>query len=79
MDLSRKLRWRSVFSRGMDILIGLVTLTALIPLVSVLYMVVSRGAGNFRWSMLWELPPAAGGSCQSMDQRKLPPPRATTI
>ena len=60
MDLSRKLRWRLIFSRAMDILVGLVTLAALIPLVSVLYMVVKRGAGNFRWSMLWELPPAAG-------------------
>jgi phosphate transport system permease protein len=60
MDLSRKPRWRSVFSRGMDVLVGLVTLAALVPLISVLYMVISRGAGNFRWSMLWELPPAAG-------------------
>jgi len=60
MDLRRKPRWRSVFSRAMDILVGLITLAALIPLVSVLYMVVKRGAGNFRWSMLWELPPAAG-------------------
>jgi len=60
MDLSRKLRWRSVFSRGMDIVVGLVTLAALVPLISVLYMVISRGAGNFRWSMLWQLPPAAG-------------------
>src|SRR5271168_2355512 len=60
MDLSRKPRWRSAFSRAMDILVGLVTLAALIPLASVLYMVVKKGAGNFRWSMLWELPPAAG-------------------
>jgi len=60
MDLTRKRRWRSVFSRGMDVVVGLVTLAALVPLVSVLYMVVSRGAGNFRWSMLWQLPPAAG-------------------
>ena len=60
MDLSRKLRWRSIFSRGMDIMVGLVTLAALVPLVSVLYMVIRRGAGNFRWSMLWQLPPAAG-------------------
>jgi phosphate transport system permease protein len=60
MDLSRKPRLRSVFSRGMDVVVGLVTLAALIPLVSVLYMVVRKGAGNFRWSMLWELPPAAG-------------------
>jgi len=60
MDFSRKLRWRIVFSRAMDIFVGLVTFAALIPLVSVLYMVAMRGAGNFRWSMLWELPPAAG-------------------
>jgi len=60
MDLSRKRRWRSVFSRGMDIVVGLVTVAALIPLVSVLYMVAKRGAGNFRLSMLWELPPSAG-------------------
>jgi phosphate transport system permease protein len=60
MDLNRRLRWRSIFSRGMDGLVALMTLAALIPLASVLYMVVSRGAAHFRWSMLWELPPAAG-------------------
>lgn len=60
MDLTRRLRWRTIFSRGMDGLVALLTLAALIPLGSVLYMVVSRGAGNFRWSMLWGLPPAAG-------------------
>ncbi|MCE0484960.1 MAG: phosphate ABC transporter permease PstA [Methylacidiphilales bacterium] len=60
MDLTRKRRWRSIFSRGMDILVFLFTFAAIIPLASVLYMVISRGAGNFRWSMLWELPPSAG-------------------
>lgn len=60
MDLGRKMRASLVFSRFMDFLVGLVTLAALVPLVSVLYMVISKGAGNFRWSMLWELPPAAG-------------------
>jgi phosphate transport system permease protein len=60
MDLSRKPRLRLLFSRGMDVLVGLITLAALVPLVSVLYMVAQKGAGNFRWSMLWELPPAAG-------------------
>ena len=60
MDLSRKLHWRVVFSRIMDVVVGLVTLAALVPLVSVIYMVVSRGAGNLRLSMLWQLPPAAG-------------------
>jgi phosphate transport system permease protein len=60
MDLQHRLRWRSVFSRGMDGLVALLTLAALVPLGSVLYMVISRGAGHFRWSMLWGLPPAAG-------------------
>lgn len=60
MNLSRKPRLRLVFSRGMDVVVGLVTLAALVPLVSVLYMVIRKGAGNFRWSMLWQLPPAAG-------------------
>jgi len=60
MDLTRKPRLRVIFSRVMDFVVGLVTFAALIPLVSVLYMVISKGAGNFRWSMLWELPPAAG-------------------
>lgn len=60
MDLTRKLRWRSIFSNGMDGLIWLLALAALVPLISVLYMVVARGAGNFRLSMLWQLPPAAG-------------------
>ncbi|HUB68266.1 MAG TPA: phosphate ABC transporter permease PstA, partial [Candidatus Methylacidiphilales bacterium] len=60
MDLRHRRRWRSLFSRGMDGLVGLLTLAALVPLGSVLYMVISRGAGHFRWSMLWQLPPAAG-------------------
>ncbi|HEV3272707.1 MAG TPA: phosphate ABC transporter permease PstA [Candidatus Methylacidiphilales bacterium] len=60
MDLSRKPRVRLIFSRAMDIAVGFVTLAALVPLASVLYMVVRKGAGNLRWSMLWELPPAAG-------------------
>jgi phosphate transport system permease protein len=60
MDLTRKLRWRSVFSRVMDGMVALFTLAAIVPLLSVLYMVIYRGAGNFRFSMLWELPPAAG-------------------
>lgn len=60
MDLTRKFRWSSLFSRLMDGAVWLLTLGAIVPLASVLYMVISRGAGNFRWSMLWELPPAAG-------------------
>ena len=60
MDLSRKMRWSQVFSRGMDIAVGGVTVAALIPLISVLYMVIRKGAGNFHLDMLWKLPPAAG-------------------
>jgi phosphate transport system permease protein len=60
LDLSRKPRWRSIRSRVLDVLVAIVTVGALVPLVSVLYMVASRGAANFRWSMLWQLPPAAG-------------------
>jgi phosphate transport system permease protein len=60
IDITRKRRWRSIFSRGMDGLVWLLALAALLPLCSVVYMVVARGAGNFRWSMLWQLPPAAG-------------------
>jgi phosphate transport system permease protein len=59
-DLSRKLRFRSLLSYALDGLVGILTLAAVVPLISVLYMVVYRGAGNFRWSMLWQLPPAAG-------------------
>jgi phosphate transport system permease protein len=60
MDLTHKKRWRSGFSRFMDIFVAILTASAVVPLISVLYMVIYRGAGNFRASMLWELPPAAG-------------------
>jgi phosphate transport system permease protein len=60
MDLTRKPRARLIFSRAMDILVGIVTLAAIVPLFSVLYMVITKGAGNLRWSMLVDLPPAPG-------------------
>jgi phosphate transport system permease protein len=60
IDLIKRFRIRSAISSGFDILVGLITLAAIVPLVSVLYMVISRGAWTFRPSMLWELPPAAG-------------------
>jgi phosphate transport system permease protein len=58
--MTRKRRWRSVLSRGMDCLFALLTCAAIVPLLSVIYMVLRRGAVNFRLSMLWQLPPAAG-------------------
>jgi phosphate transport system permease protein len=60
IDLTKKLRWRSIFSNGLDALVAILTCAAIVPLLSVIYMVLSRGAVHFRFSMLWELPPAAG-------------------
>ena len=60
IDLTRKLRWRSVFSNSLDATVGILTCAAIVPLLSVIYMVLSRGATSFRFSMLWQLPPAAG-------------------
>jgi phosphate transport system permease protein len=60
IDMTRKLRGRVVLSRALDILVGALTCAAIVPLISVIYMVLRRGALNFRLSMLWQLPPAAG-------------------
>jgi len=60
IDLTRKLRWRSIFSNSLDAGVALLTCAAIVPLFSLLYMVLRRGAVNFRPSMLWQLPPAAG-------------------
>jgi phosphate transport system permease protein len=60
IDLTRKLRWRSMFSNSLDATVGILTCAAIVPLLSVIYMVLSHGAVHFRLSMLWQLPPAAG-------------------
>ena len=60
IDLSRKLRWRSIFSNSLDALVGILTCLAIVPLISVIYMVLSRGAIHFQASMLTSLPPAMG-------------------
>ena len=60
IDLTKKLRWRSIFSNGLDALVAILTCAAIVPLLSVIYMVLSHGAVHFRLSMLWQLPPAAG-------------------
>jgi len=51
---------RTIFSVGMDLVVAALTLVALIPLFSLLYMVVTKGGAEFRPDMLWTLPPAAG-------------------
>jgi phosphate transport system permease protein len=60
IDLTRKLRWRSVFSNSLDALVAVMTCAAIIPLISVLYMVLARGAIHLHLDMLWTLPPAMG-------------------
>jgi phosphate transport system permease protein len=60
IDLTRKLRWRSVFSNSLDALVAIMALAAIIPLVSVIYMVLVHGAAHFHLEMLWTLPPAMG-------------------
>jgi phosphate transport system permease protein len=60
IDLRRKLRWRSIFSNGLDALVAIMTCAAIVPLISVIYMVVVHGAVHFHPEMLWTLPPAAG-------------------
>jgi phosphate transport system permease protein len=60
LDLRRKLRWRSIFSNSLDALVAILTFAAIVPLISVIYMVIVRGAVHFRLDMLWSLPPTAG-------------------
>ena len=47
-------------SNSLDALVAILTCAAIVPLLSVIYMVLSHGAVHFRLSMLWQLPPAAG-------------------
>jgi phosphate transport system permease protein len=60
IDLTRKLRWRSIFSTSLDALVAIMTCAAIVPLISVIYMVIVHGAIHFYPKMLWTLPPAAG-------------------
>jgi phosphate transport system permease protein len=60
IDMTRKLRGRVVVSRALDVLVAVLTCAAIVPLISVIYMVMRKGALSFRLSMLWQLPPAAG-------------------
>src|SRR5262245_47903898 len=59
-DLSRSLRRpRSLFSWAMSVVTGAMTIAALVPLVSVLYLLITRGGKLLGASLFTELPPAA--------------------
>jgi len=52
-------RPRSLFSYGMSLLTGVATLAALLPLLSVLYLLVKKGLEGLSLATLTALPPAA--------------------
>ena len=59
-DLSRSLRRpRSLFSWAMSVITGAMTIAALVPLFSVLYLLITRGGRLLGLSVLSDLPPAA--------------------
>lgn len=59
-SLQRSLRRpRTLFSYMMSILTGAATIAALVPLISVLYLLVTRGAAALNLATLTTLPPAA--------------------
>jgi phosphate transport system permease protein len=51
---------RTLFSYAMSVLVGMMTLLAMIPLFSVLFMLIVRGGKRLGVSLFTELPPAAG-------------------
>jgi phosphate transport system permease protein len=50
---------RSAFSYAMSVLTGIMTVAALVPLFSVLYLLIVRGGRHLGMAILRELPPAA--------------------
>jgi phosphate transport system permease protein len=51
---------RSLFSAGMSVLTGLMSILAMVPLFSVLFMLIWRGGQRLGLALFTELPPAAG-------------------
>lgn len=60
LDLGKKPSFRTGFSTGLDGLVIALTFISVVPLFSLLYMVIIKGTSNFRFDMLWTLPPGAG-------------------
>jgi phosphate transport system permease protein len=59
--LERSLRHpRTLFSWVMSAVVGVMTVLAVVPLISVLYMVIVRGGQRLSIALFTELPPAAG-------------------
>jgi phosphate transport system permease protein len=59
-DLEHSLRQpRSLFSYAMSLLTGTATVAAMVPLISVLYLLIERGLAGLNWAAFTDLPPAA--------------------
>jgi len=50
---------RSLFSYSMSVLTGLATIAAMLPLFSVLFLLIEKGAQSLSWAIFTERPPAA--------------------
>jgi phosphate transport system permease protein len=60
-DLERRLRKpRTLFSAGMSLVAGIMSVMAMVPLVSVLVMLIWRGGQKLSVHLFTQLPPAAG-------------------
>jgi phosphate transport system permease protein len=60
-DLERRLRKpRTLFSAAMSLVAGIMSLMAMVPLVSVLLMLIWRGGQRLSVQLFTQLPPAAG-------------------
>lgn len=60
--LTLRRRWNgpTLFNAVMNGVVVLISLIAVVPLFSVLYLVVTKGLAHFRLAMIWQLPPGAG-------------------
>ena len=55
-------RWNgpTLFNAAMNGVVVFISLIAVVPLFSVVYLVLTKGLAHFRLAMLWQLPPGAG-------------------
>jgi phosphate transport system permease protein len=68
-DLERRLRKpRTLFSAAMSVVAGIMSVIAMVPLVSVLGMLIWRGGQRISVALFTELPPAALGKTASAAQ-----------
>jgi len=60
MSLNSSFTYRKIVDRGMAVVCAICFVAAFIPLVSVLWLVISKGAAGLSWSFFTELPKPVG-------------------